>query len=222
MTDKPDTGGKGQPAPRPQEPDVVRTTIVGGRPPAKGRGVAGIPRGMEVLVKKASVDDAFRALLLEKRDAAAAEIGLELDPAEVVMLRAVSAEQLAGIIAGTKVEPASRRAFLGKVAAAMLVAIGASQAGCTPAVTGSRPSDPEGGKEGNKGGKQSKTQPAPPAPTGIRPDPPSQGVRPDRLPVTDGIRPDRPPATKGIRPDPPEPPPPPPPPPTRGIQPDRP
>src|SRR4030042_1117067 len=49
---------------------------------------APIPRGIEVLIKKAAVDPEFRAVLLEKRAAAADEIGLVLDPAEGLMLPA--------------------------------------------------------------------------------------------------------------------------------------
>jgi len=69
------------PESRPPEQDAVRTTIVGGRPPGCGQPVEPIPRGIEVLIKKAAVDPEFRSLLIEKRDAAAREIGLALDPA---------------------------------------------------------------------------------------------------------------------------------------------
>ena len=55
----------------PSEPESVRTTIVGGRPPAVPKGMGRVPRGIEVLLKKASVDPAFRELLLAKRSAAA-------------------------------------------------------------------------------------------------------------------------------------------------------
>ena len=46
------------------EMDAVKTTIVGGRPPGSGKSLPSIPRGIEVLVKKASVDKDFRKLLL--------------------------------------------------------------------------------------------------------------------------------------------------------------
>ncbi len=82
-----------------------------------------IPRGIEVLVKKASVDPDFKALLLAKRAGAAAEIGLELDPAESSMLNGIPASLLEGIIARTVVSPISRAAFLGKAAAVMLAAL---------------------------------------------------------------------------------------------------
>jgi acyl carrier protein len=83
-----------------------------------------VPQGIEILVKKASVDPAFRNLLLERPEAAVAEIGLELGPAEAMMLRSVPREQLAAVIARTSVPEEHRRAFLGQAAAAMLAAIG--------------------------------------------------------------------------------------------------
>ena len=124
MSKRPDTSGPQFRADRPVEQEAVRTTIVGGRPPGSGQAVGPIPRGIEVLVKKASVDPAFRQILLERRAQAAEQIGLELDPAEVMMLRAVPAAQLETIIARTRVPTEHRRAFLGKAAAAMLAAIG--------------------------------------------------------------------------------------------------
>ena len=127
---------------QPPEPEVVRTTIVGARPPSAGRSPTDVPRGIEVLVRKAAVDPEFKKLLLEKRAESAATIGLPLDPAEAMMLDAVPAEQLEAIIAGTKVPPEHRRAFLGKVAAVMLAALGiAAGPACTP-TTGTAPDRP--------------------------------------------------------------------------------
>lgn len=88
-----------------------------------------IPRGIEVLVKKATVDPEFRALLLERRAEAAKGIGLALDPAEAAMLDAVPVPQLEAIVAGTRVSPGLRRVFLTGAAAAMLAALGPA-AGC--------------------------------------------------------------------------------------------
>ena len=101
------------------------TTIVGGRPPGSGQPVGEIPRGIEVLVKKAAVDAEFKALLLSRRAAAAEAIGLTLQPAEAAMLAVAPAEQLEAIIARTSVPQEHRRAFLGWAAAAMLAALGA-------------------------------------------------------------------------------------------------
>jgi hypothetical protein len=106
-----------------------------------------IPRGIEVLVKKASVDTAFRELLLLRRAEAAKEIGLGLLPSEAAMVNDTPRAQLEAIIAGTHVEPRLRPALLGRVAAVMLVALGASTSDMTWAqpgpTTGSRPDPPE-------------------------------------------------------------------------------
>jgi hypothetical protein len=150
-------GAKG----RPIEQPAVRTTIVGGRPPGSGKGLGEIPRGIEVLVKKASVDPDFKRLLLETRAEAAKEIELTLDPAEVAMLNGVPAEQLEAIIARTTVSPMSRAAFLGRAAAVMLAALSGA-ASCVP-LTGSRPDQP---KPSTSSAAESTTK-------GIRPDRPS-------------------------------------------------
>ncbi len=83
-----------------------------------------ISRGIEVLVKKAAVDPAFKKMLLEKRAEAAEAIALKLEPAEAAMLNAVPVKQLEAIVANTKVSPGLRPAFLGYAAAAMLAALG--------------------------------------------------------------------------------------------------
>jgi hypothetical protein len=132
---------------RPGEPEAVRTTIVGGQPPGSGRPVGAVPRGVEVLVKKAAVDPAFKKLLLEKRARAADDIALQLSPAEAAMLEAVPAEQLRAIIGNTKVSPRLRPAFLGYAASVMLAALGAATAACDsptapPATLGSQPDPP--------------------------------------------------------------------------------
>jgi hypothetical protein len=65
------------------------TTVVGGRPPSPGQGQVTIPRGIDVLVKKASVDPEFRDKLLTERAEAAIEIDLKLSAAEKAMLNTV-------------------------------------------------------------------------------------------------------------------------------------
>jgi hypothetical protein len=110
----------------PVEPDGVRTTIVGGRPPRSGVIPRHIPRGLEVLIKKAAVDPAFKNILFEKRAAAAEAIALDLSPTEEAMLAAVPAAQLKAIVANTKVSPGLRPAFLGYAAGVMLAALGAT------------------------------------------------------------------------------------------------
>lgn len=215
---------------RPNEQEAVRTTIVGGRPPGSGKAVGPIPRGIEVLVKKAAVDPAFKQVLLEKRAKAADEISLKLEPSEAAMLNAVPAAQLETIIANSNVTDLTRSAFLGRAAAVMLAALGVSTQGCSeigPPVTGSAPDriptkgiDPEKPKaDPNKdlpptaaqspGTRPDPVEPkppaqetTPPAPTGIRPDqpPPPPPPKPDADTYTRGVRPDVP-MTKGIQPD---------------------
>jgi hypothetical protein len=133
---------------RPGEPEAVRTTIVGGRPPGNGKGVSDVPRGVEVLVKKASVDPKFKKLLLETRAAAAETIALVLEPAEAAMLDAVPQPQLEAIVANTKVSPKLRPAFLGYAAGVMLAALSTAVMACEggpiepPSTLGNRPDPP--------------------------------------------------------------------------------
>lgn len=115
---------------RPIEQEAVHTTIVGGRPPGSGQPLGSIPRGIEVLLKKAAVDPAFRELLLADRVAAAEQIGLVLESAEAAMLAVAPREHLEAIIARTSVPQEQRRAFLGQAAAAMLAAMGVITSGC--------------------------------------------------------------------------------------------
>ena len=114
------------------EKAAVRTTIVSGRLPGSGRNTGTIPRGIEVLVKKAAVDPEFRELLFEQRGGAAAAIELELDPAEHAMLNAIPQEQLAQIVSQTTVPVEQRRVFLGRLAVAMLAVLGGGFTGCEP------------------------------------------------------------------------------------------
>jgi hypothetical protein len=126
-----------------QEKEAVRTTIVGGRPPGCGRGIGDVPRGVEVLLKKASVDAQFRDLLLEQRASAAAAIELHLDPAECAMLAAIPREQLEDVLAGTVVPVDQRRVFLGRLAAPMLALLAATVVGCGPEPAQSAGSEPD-------------------------------------------------------------------------------
>ena len=130
MNQRQGTSGPQFRADRAVEQEAVRTTIVGGRPPGSGKNLGDVPRGIEVLVKKASVDPAFKKVLLEQRAEAAGQIGLKLDDAEVMMLTVVPGPQLETIIARTSVPQEHRRAFLGKTAAVMLAAVGLIGSGC--------------------------------------------------------------------------------------------
>jgi len=127
-----------------------------------------------VLIKKASVDPAFKDLLIETRAEAAKAIDLQLDADEAMLLAAIPPEQLEAFIRRTHVPDGKKAAFLGKVAAAMLIALGAV-AGCEGdiATQGVRPDDTEEKATAASRPAESETQPtAPPAPQGIRPDAP--------------------------------------------------
>lgn len=166
-----------------EEREAVYTTIVGGRPPGCGTKVGAIPRGIEVLVKKASIDPEFKDLLIRERGQAAAVIKLELTPAETAILAAIPAAQLEKIIISAKVAPLQKKAFLSKAAALMLAALGASL------LPGCKVADKEGIKP---------VQPEASTAAVDQQDQPDKNISP---PVVRGTRPDRPNATRGIQPD---------------------
>jgi len=129
------------------EKSAVKTTIVGGRPPGSGKDVDKVPRGIEILVKKASVDPEFKEALLEERSAAAGRIELSLDPTEITILNSIPQQHLEGIIATTKVNPNIQQAFLCGTAAVMLAALTATSAlgdDWGAATKGIRPDDSDG------------------------------------------------------------------------------
>ncbi len=98
----------------------IQTTVVGGRPVTEDRRRLGVPRGIEVLIAKASVDQEFRGILLERRAEAADEIGLSLSRSEAATLNAIPRSHMEQIINRTRIPDEHRRVFLGKLAAAML------------------------------------------------------------------------------------------------------
>jgi len=108
------------------EKPAVKTTIVGGRPPGSGKEIDSVPRGIEILVKKASVDPTFKETLLKERATAANRIGLSLEETEVTMLNNIPQPHLEGIISATKVSPNMKQVFLGYTAAVMLAALTAT------------------------------------------------------------------------------------------------
>ena len=162
-------------APRGEELEAVRTTIVGGRPQGGGKAIGNIPRGIEVLVKKASVDRGFRNLLLERRAEAAEAIALELEPAEVVMINNAPRAQLEAIIARTTVKPRLKKVFMGGAAAVMLAALSVATSSCDrwDATAGERPDLPGDQESVMEAPADEQTESAPPDAT--------RGIRPDRI-----------------------------------------
>ena len=84
--------------------------------------MAEIPRGIQVLLRKASKDREFRALLLERRAGAAASAGVELQRVEIAILEDVSREQLDTLIDDAKgLRPAADRPRIAAVVAFALL-----------------------------------------------------------------------------------------------------
>ncbi|MCP4228600.1 MAG: hypothetical protein GY771_00425 [bacterium] len=130
------------------------------------------PRGIEILVKKASVDDEFKDTLLAERSHSAYRIGLQLDPAEAEMLDTLPEAQLNKIIAETEVEPKLQPVFRGYSAIVMMAVVGAAASGCIPAATGSRPDEPLDKEDANNTNESELDEDDPElnVETGIRPD----------------------------------------------------
>jgi hypothetical protein len=130
-----------------REKPAVKTTIVGGRPPGSGTEEAAVPRGIEILLKKAAVDESFRKMLLSDRANAAGSIGLTLNPVETAMLKTIPESSLERMVSATKVQPTIRQAFMGYTAAVMLAALTAASAGMTQGcgeIRGVEPNTPQG------------------------------------------------------------------------------
>ncbi len=129
--------------------DEITCALDVGAKPLEGKVIPRhIPRGLEVLIKKAAVDAAFKNILFEQRADAAAAIGLKLTAAEEAMLAAVPLPHLEGIVAHTRISPKLKPAFLGYAAGAMLAALSVASAGCAgnpfepPGPAGTRPGPP--------------------------------------------------------------------------------
>ena len=172
-----------------KEQDAVFTTIVGGRPPGCGTSVGNIPRGIEVMIKKASVDPEFRKLLIGKKAEAANSIDLQLDKTETAIINSIPASQLSAIVAGTTLPQEHHQVFLGKAAALMLAALGVvAITGCDAYLTkGSRPVPKK-----NPIPIEKVTKPNDPQPAAVKPEKPAS----DYSYTSRGIRPDRPIAVK--------------------------
>ncbi len=179
------------------DPNKPKPALTAAGTPSVPGGPGAIPRGLEVLLKKAAIDPEFRVLLLEQRAGAAAAIELDLTPAETAMVNAIPADQLKQLIANTTVPSEQRRVFLGRTAAAMLLAIGAGAVllpMCARAKSrGISPDRPRRGEIPTAPtNRQGNAQAQPTTGTAaLEPDPPL--YRPSRSDsVTLGSRPDRP------------------------------
>ena len=107
-------------------------TIVGGRPPSRPTISDDVPRGIEVLLNKAAVDDGFRDLLLADPERAAESIDLDLSTGERAVLGSVPPATLSAMIARVEVPQEHRKVFRGRVAAAMLTIVAGTAFACSP------------------------------------------------------------------------------------------
>jgi len=101
--------------------EVVRRTIVGGRPLARKKRKLKIPIGIEKVLCRAAVDPAFRASLFDNRDAALDGLGGELSEAEADILKSIPAQSLETMIARIDPKKHAGRRFMKGVMAATLV-----------------------------------------------------------------------------------------------------
>ncbi|MBU1109909.1 MAG: hypothetical protein KKB51_24725 [Candidatus Riflebacteria bacterium] len=182
-------------------PDEQGHTIVGGRPQAPRNMRNDIPRGLEILVKRASIDSKFKAELLEKREKIADELQIPLDVSEKAMLAGVPADHLEKMIKATEVPPAQRSILSKGTAAAMLALLAQLTFAPVPGRAEVPPKLP------SKSDSLQADYKRLPAPGGIRPDLEEDDHLADR-----GARPDLPSPnkpklydeqqpTRGIRPD---------------------
>lgn len=103
-----------------ENPEDQGHTIVGGRPMAQKSSRKDIPRGLELLIKRASIDSDFRKDLLQKRVELLEELNINLDETEKGMLACVPEEHLARMIDATEVPAAQRKAISSGSVAAMI------------------------------------------------------------------------------------------------------
>lgn len=172
--------------------EVVRRTIVGGRPRAREKRKIRVPIGLEKVLCRAAGDAAFRQALLLDRDRAVDEAGWELLPTERAVLGSVPAATLETMIASIDVQQHGRKRFMAGVMAAAFAATAlATDGGCV--VTGSEPDEPPGDVvEDVAFGDAAATRDATIVPDAD----PSRGISPDSVvwdigePVPAGILPD--------------------------------
>jgi hypothetical protein len=104
-------------------------TIVGGRSGQK-TDTGPFPRGIEILIKKASCDRKFKRALLRDPLSAAELISLELSEIEKNIIRGISKSILKTMIKETSVKKQQKNAFLSKSASVMLSALLAGDISC--------------------------------------------------------------------------------------------
>ncbi len=169
-----------------EDPQDQGHTIVGGRPAAAKSQRTDIPRGLELLIKRAAIDSEFRITLLEKREKLIEELQIPLDESEKAMLACVPAEHLEKMIAATEVPTSQKRALrTGSVAAMVALMTGLAFA---PVAGGTNQTQPVRlTKSSSSDSSDQYTMRL----TGIRPDD-EPVIEKDRIGIKTGIRPDAP------------------------------
>ena len=102
--------------------EVVRHTIVGGRPRARRKRKIRIPIGIEKVLCRAAADPTFQQTLLDDRTATLASLETELTKTELAILTSIPAASLTEMIFRIDLERHSRRKFMRGVVAATLAA----------------------------------------------------------------------------------------------------
>ena len=147
--------------------EVVRRTIVGGRPRARRKRKVRVPIGIEKVLYRAAADSTFRQSLFRDRDVALDEAGFHLLESELAILRSVPESVLATMIGKIDLKKHGKRKFMRAVGACALAATtAAAGAGC--------PVDDSGGPSSGDV-VQDMIQNEPPVSRGITPDPVDAG-----------------------------------------------
>lgn len=120
--------GEGGDSRDPGEPAAPPRTIVGGRPAGEDRTLHGLPMGIQKLLVAASLDDGYKARLVEDPLAAARAAHVGLSAGERALLKAVPKSQLELMASRMAVSDPQRRRFLLAAATAILAVI--AGAGC--------------------------------------------------------------------------------------------
>lgn len=173
--------------------EVVRKTIVGGRPRARRAQKIRIPIGIEKVLCRAAADTEFRTMLFDDRSAAIKAFGQNLSDTEREVLTGIPSPMLTEMVGRIDLKQHTRsRLMRGVLAAAMLVSTAVVDAGCFDVQTAGVSPDPDwAGQDAVVDVGESMDS------RGIQPDAISEDlVEPDVIEVEDTM------ATKGILPDP--------------------
>jgi predicted esterase len=119
-----------------------RPTIVGGSPMNRLVQASSLPLNVERLLIQAALSREFRQRLLADREAAAAEAGIDLLPEERALLSHISDETLERTIDLVIMPPVSRRKFLKRAAASVVLALAGSAVLAQAACGGAAPDPP--------------------------------------------------------------------------------